>query len=82
MGEVFFNRGPWSSLITSSWRENLGQKLLNTGALSLPQGTLCQPWNSAWGHMHQSKVLETSHHADRGGGASGAGGGVGVCMWM
>ena len=68
MGEVFFNRGPWSSLITSSWRENLGQKLLNTGALSFPQGTLCQPWNSAWGHMHQSKVLETSHHADRGGG--------------
>ena len=40
MGEVFFNRAPWSSVISSSWRECLGQKVLKTGALSFPQG-LC-----------------------------------------
>lgn len=67
MGEVFFNGGPWSSLITSSWRESLGQKLLNTGALSFSQGTLYQPWNSAWGHRCQSKVLEASQRANQGG---------------
>lgn len=27
--------------------------------LLLPPGTLCQPWNSACGHTHQSKLLET-----------------------
>ena len=38
MGEVFFNGGPWSSLITSSWREKSGAEASKHRGPLLPPG--------------------------------------------
>lgn len=40
MGEVFFNGGPWSSLITSSWRESGAEASKHRGPLLPPRDSV------------------------------------------
>lgn len=82
MGEVFFNRAPWSSLITSSWRESPGHKLLKTGALSFPQG-LCVSLRT-WARVTHANPRSRNIPTCKPGGPPAARGGVGVwsSWWM
>lgn len=52
-------------LITGSWRDGLGQEASKDKSPLLPPETLCQPWDSAWGHTRQSQLLETFQLADQ-----------------